>query len=370
MKKNKGKWKQYLPLAFFVAIGGVCGFLMTAFVDKYAGDADFGGQMMYLGLLFIIMYVGIFLHLIIHEAGHLVFGLISGYRFCSFRVFSLMLVKEKEKFSFKRLSIAGTGGQCLMAPPEPVDGRIPVILYNLGGSLTNLIVSAVMFLIAGLTALPLLSASMIICGIAGTAVGLMNGIPLRTGTVDNDGYNALSLGKDPGAMRAFYLQLRVNEEQTGGKRLRDMPDEWFEVPSMEEMKNSLAAGIGVFACNRLMDMHKFSEADELMAKLIEGETGMVGVHRDLLICDRIFCSLISEKGIPEAMITPQLKKFMKQMKDFPSVIRTEYALALLGRKDDAGAAKIRARFDRVASGYPYAGDIESERELLDIAAAK
>lgn len=58
----------------------------------------------------------IFIQIIIHEAGHLVFGLLSGYEFVSFRIGSITLAKYDNKYCFKRFHIAGTGGQCLMMP--------------------------------------------------------------------------------------------------------------------------------------------------------------------------------------------------------------------------------------------------------------
>lgn len=50
-----------------------------------------------------------------------------------------MWVKENNQLKFKSLSITGTGGQCLMSPPEMKDGKIPIILYNLGGAILNIV---------------------------------------------------------------------------------------------------------------------------------------------------------------------------------------------------------------------------------------
>ena len=61
---------------------------------------------------------------------------------------------------------------------------------------------------------------------------------------------------------------------------------------------------------------------------------------------------------------------MRTMKRFPSVIRTEYALAALFERDTAKAAATLALFERVAKHYPYPSDIESERELLRLVADK
>lgn len=329
-KKKKGQWQQWLFMGFFVLIGAVCGVLMARFADQNVTEnSSLIEELLPLVVLFIGMYVGMYLQLIIHEAGHLVFGLLSGYRFSSFRIGSFMLLKENDKFVIKKLTLAGTGGQCLMVPPPMRSGKIPVILFNLGGSMMNLIASAI-FLVVYLL-IPsgtIISFVCLIMVLIGVAIALMNGIPLRLGTVDNDGYNALSLGKNPDAMRAFWLQLKVNEQIAKGVRLKDMPDEWFTVPADEAMRNSMVAAQGVFATNRLMDQQRFEEADQLIAHLLEIDSGIVGLHRSLMICDRMYCELIRDnrKETVDGMLTKEQTKFMKAMKKFPSVIRTEYVL--------------------------------------------
>ena len=132
-KKKKGQWQQWLFMGFFVLIGAVCGVLMARFADQNVTEnSSLIEELLPLMVLFVGMYVGIYLQLIIHEAGHLVFGLLSGYRFTSFRIGSFMWMKENNKIAIKRLTLAGTGGQCLMEPPQMQDGKIPVILFNLG----------------------------------------------------------------------------------------------------------------------------------------------------------------------------------------------------------------------------------------------
>ena len=58
------------------------------------------------------------------------------------------------------------------------------------------------------------------------------------------------------------------------------------------------------------------------------------------------------------------------MKNYPSVLRTEYAAALLRDGDAARAAKLRRRFESIAKTYPYQGEIEQERSLLALANGK
>ena len=257
-----------------------------------------------------------------------------------------------------------------MAPPEFKDGTIPVVMYNLGGCIMNLICSAAFFALYLLvdrgSYLSVFSLLMIVIGVV---VALMNGIPMRMGTVDNDGYNAYSLRKNTDAMHAFWFQMKVNEQLSRGIRLKDMPKEWFELPIDEAMKNSMIATQGVFICNRLMDQHRFEEADQLMGHLLAIESGMIGIHRSLLICDRMYCELIQDnrQEVLEQMYDADQKKFMKSMKKFPTVVRTEYVYALLAEKDCSKADTILALFEKISKTYPYPSDIQSERELIEIA---
>ena len=373
-KKKKIQWRQYLGMLLFLILGGVCGALLAGRISALEkAGASWLTIIILAAMLILCVYAAMFLQIIIHEAGHLLFGLRSGYRFSSFRIGSFMWLRQDGKLTSKRLSLAGTGGQCLMAPPDMADGRLPFVLYNLGGSIMN-IVSALLFFLLYLLCkdVPYLSALLLMLAVIGAAFALMNGIPMRMGAVDNDGYNALSLGKNDEALRSFWVQMKTNERIAQGDRLKDMPEDWFTVPSGEGMKNSMTAAIGVFACNRLMDMHEFERADKLMAELLTMESAMAGVHRSLMVCDRIYCELIGERREDRltAMLDKKQRQFMKSMKSFPSVLRTEYAWALLFEKNAVKAEKIKERFEKRARTYPYPSDMESERELVEIAASR
>lgn len=370
LKKKKAKWQQYIGMVFFVLMGAACGFLMVMYIDKFTTQRTIHEEVLSLIGLLLVMYVAILVQMIVHEAGHLVFGLLSGYKFSSFRIFSFMWVKEDDKIRLRRFSIAGTGGQCLMTPPDMVDGKIPVVFYNLGGALMNIIVGVVSLgLFFFFENVPFLSTVMLMFAVIGFILALMNGIPMRLGTVDNDGYNAFALTRNAEAMRSFWVQMKTNEQIAKGVRLKDLPDEWFAVPSDEAMKNSMVVVLGVFACNRLMDAHKFEETDTLMAHILEIDSGIVDLHRRLMVCDRMYVEMLTEnrREILEGMLDKVQKKFMKSMKNFPSVLRTEYVYALLCEKDTVKADKVKNQFEKCAKTYPYQNDVQSERELMEIA---
>ena len=367
-EKKKNKLKAYALLAFNIALY----FIPCWVAIRYISPLDINPILFFVGFIAAV-YAAFIFHIIIHEGGHLVFGLLTGYRFSSFRIFSFMWVKEGESVKFKRHSIAGTGGQCLMSPPDIQNGEMPVVWYNLGGSLMNIIFSTIFlvcfFLLNGVS---VLTGILLLFSLFGYSLAILNGVPMRMGAIDNDGYNAISLTKDAEAREAFWMQMKVVEETTKGVRLRDMPPEWFTVPTDEAMSNSMVAARGVFACNRLMDEERFEEADELMAHLLEIESGMVGLHRSILVCERIYVELIHQnrREVVEEKLTKNLQSFMKTMKDTPSILRTQYAIALLYDGDKAKAETIKAQFEKRAKTYPYPHEIDSERDLMKLAENK
>lgn len=386
-KKSNQKMASLILIIVFFAAVFLGGILIGEFAASFAKGGSSGEKIVSLLIMLAAVWLAILFHVAVHEAGHLIFGLLSGYTFSSYRIGSFMWIKENGKLKLKRYSLAGTGGQCLMVPPDMVDGKFPTVLFNLGGSIMNLIISLI-FIGIGLLLRDgsLLSGIMYIFAVMGFISAGTNGIPMRLGTIDNDGYNAYALRKSPEGMRSFWVQLRANEQISKGVRLKDMPAEWFEFPEEEHMNNSMAATMAVFACNRLMDECKFEEAEEKMRYYCEQDNAIVGLHKNLLRCDIIFCMILRNAGWKETvkMMTDEIKTFMKSMKNFPSVIRTQYAYALIverktGRTDERQALKSRARskapetaeefkvlFEKVAKNYPYQSDIESERELIEI----
>ena len=200
--KNKGQW---ISILIFLLIGAACGVLIMLYLKQPGnGGADKADRPLSFLVMLLVVYAAMLIQIILHEAGHLLFGLLTGYRFCSFRIFNLMWVKADGRVQFRKLSIAGTGGQCLMDPPDLKDGKMPVMLYNFGGAIVNLVTAVIC---AGLSFLvPFRSLAwtiLMIFAVIGLAFALMNGLPCRMGPVNNDGKNALELSRSEEATRAF-----------------------------------------------------------------------------------------------------------------------------------------------------------------------
>ena len=310
-------------------------------------------------------YIAILTQTIIHEAGHLVFGLLTGYKFKSFNIYSLMIVKQNGKLKFKREKLAKAAGQCLMDPPDLVDGKMPYVLLNLGGSILNLITSVFFGVLAYKYDVTFFWTMTII----GSYFAFSNGIPMRLNMFYNDGHNALEISRNPEAMKACWLQLKIAAESQDGVSLVDMNDEWFTLPSDEAMKSYMVSYRGAVLSERLMIEKRFEEAIALIRHLLTADIELWGVHRFFLKCDLMYLELIGEnrKWVIAEQLTKEQKSFMRKMRSDITVIRTEYTIALLFDNDLKKAASYEKSFERAAKYAPYSYEIKNERELMALA---
>lgn len=341
---------------FAVVVGCVVGFLAAMYLSTVE-----------LVAVIVFFALSLYLHIIIHEGGHLLFGLLTGYGFVSFRIGSFQWTKKEGKLRFGRLSVGGTSGQCLMSPPQRDDGKMPVVLYNLGGSMLNLIFALgaliLLFWIKG----RLGRYFIMYFSVAGGLTALVNGIPLRTGMVDNDGRNVLALRKDPDAQRAFVVQLNVAAQTAQGTRLSEMPEDWFCIAEDARLSNGLIATQAAMAVSRFLDQGRYQEASALCDRLLAVSEDLTGLVRNSVQCDRLSCELIGEnrREVVDRLYTPDLQKTMKAMKTSPSVLRTEYLYALCRSQDGKKAKEIKGRFELIAKKYPYPNDILADRALME-----
>lgn len=228
-----------LQLIGIMFVGAIIGYA----VGKIVGDTLARVDTPNIIFLFIAGVIAFILQVIVHEAGHLVFGLLSGYKFISFRVFDFKIIKDengKLKIRYERL--AGTGGQCLMRAPEYVEGKFKYKLYLLGGVLFNLVFSIIFWLV-----LP--SYYTLLFALIGFALAFLNLIPMGF----NDGMTYYHASKDETTRFILYLQLEYIYYQSIGKNLL------IEQPTIVEKINSLE----ITNTNYLTDALEFIKLDGL-----------------------------------------------------------------------------------------------------------
>lgn len=264
--------KAILKLIAGLLIGIVAGLAIAAVLVVLFTDttfAEFADNMLSIdavevisaalvGILSFIVAIAILIP--IHEAGHLVCGLLTGYDFVSFRIFNLTIIRINGKIKVKKFAVAGTGGQCLLTPPDlPLD-KIPTVWYNAGGVLANLLILLLVLPLFLLNLNPFAAEALTIFCLTDVFLILMNAIPTKLGGISNDGYNIIYLNRNLLSKRAIMLQLRSNALIQNGMRPKNMPVEWFEWRSDIDFKNPLEVSIPMMYASRLIDEMRFDEA--------------------------------------------------------------------------------------------------------------
>lgn len=142
------------------------------------------------------------LSIIFHELGHLIFGLISGYSFLSFKFLFFNIYKRNNKIKF-RCELSPILGQCLMTVKEEKKDKVHFLLYQLGGVIVNASLSILSILTILVLYFTINHFSYLLYSLAlvNTYLFISNAIPLNANNIYNDGLNARLMKK--------YIEIRM-----------------------------------------------------------------------------------------------------------------------------------------------------------------
>ncbi len=320
----------------------------------------------------IIFVAAIFIQLLLHEGGHLVGGLVSGYKFVSFRIFNFTIIKENGKLRIKNFKIEGTGGQCLLTPPDKPINDIPTKLYNIAGVLSNLFFSALAIIVwialmqfCGLESF-FAGYSAIVFAATGIFFALLNGIPMKVGGISNDGNNVRMLDKEASCKEAFVIQLKANALIQQGVTPRDMPAEWFE-REYENYDNALETTVLLMKASYLMDIDKMEEAHLLLEKIYAHKEKLMGLMVKEIESELVFTSLVTgRKERAVQLFTPELKKYIEaHRKAMSSKERILWAVARYIENDTAKAQKIFESISSRQNDYLMQGEVKMDLRLIE-----
>ncbi len=366
-RRQSKKAKRMLRLSMAVAcvVGAAVGVGVGALKKKSGGMSAVipGIFNVYVDLL--LFFVASFVQMVIHEGGHLVFGLLSGYEFLSFRIGSVMVVKKDGRILWKRYSIQGTGGQCVMrAPARGEDGEFPFLLYNMGGVIMN-VVSAVVFGVIGMMMFGSFvgEVCLIFAGV-GVLLAAMNGIPMRL-SVNNDGMNAKIVKKSKVAREAFYMQLDLNAKCSDGVRIKDMGEAYYELPKDADLTELLVGYQKLLAYDYYAECYDFKKANECIEELEAVEDKMAAFLKNAVGVERLFLLILADA--PKELIRfyyDNLKNTALKAKHDLAAKRVLFAYELLVNQDKDAAERVKKDFDKLVLKFPVEGEAMLHQDLL------
>lgn len=311
--------------------------------------------------------ISLFFLVILHEAGHLIAGLLSGYKFVSFRIFNITFIKDNGKIKVKKFSIAGTGGQCLLLPPDLPIEQIPVFWYNAGGLIANIIVFIIVlpvFIFCHLN--PYLHEAVFIFLFTDFMMILINGIPMKPGGIGNDAYNILYLNKSLSSKYGLMLQLRSNALLQQGVRPKELPADWFNDSKEINYKNALEVSALLMYASILVDKEEWESAYQSFLSLYSHKEEIMPLYNNEIACELVFLAFMTNRmEMAEKLLDKSLLQYITSYsKVMSSKMRVLCAKAYYLDNDKSKALAIYNDLFARKDEYLLKGEVLSDLALI------
>lgn len=363
--------KMLLAFAGGGAIGLIIALLFTGtsiseFITKFA-RVDWVETVGAGAFSILCAFVALVAHTILHEAGHLIAGLISGYKFLLFRIGSLTLIHNDGKYHFKKFPLEGTAGQCLMIPPQLPIEKIPTKLYNLGGILVNILSSAIALIIALTSSNVWVIIASFLFVLIGVVLAALNGIPMKIGGISNDGKNVQFLDKDILSKKAFVNQLMIHAITQQGTRPRNIPDQYLTFATDIDYKDALQVNWLLMSAVTLMDRGEHEASYEILDTIIQHDSEVLGLFIKETKCELVFASLITGR-IDRAtqLYTDEIATYAQQYhKTMSGKLRLLCAIAFYIEKEAQKAQHLQEQIHANRNKYLMQGEVIMDIDLID-----
>lgn len=358
------KIRSWISWFAFILIGGIFGYSFMDIMDNLDSSSDMSSLVMIVIFLPSVVF-SLVAHIALHELGHVIMAILTGYKFHSYRIFSLMLKKENGKWVFKRYTMLGTAGQAIMAPPQKKEGSFPWFWYNLGGGLMNFILSLIA--LAGYLWVPHLSAKVGVFLLSFILIGIVTGLTNLIPLAGNDGNNMLAMYKDEIARDCFYKQLDTMVQLDQDKTFKDLPLDNIILPKEANLKCPLIACLKIHELEYYYDIEDYNSAIKLLNEAEMADDLVKSVKIGLKV-ERLFIECLQgpREEVMETLCEKEVLAILKQGNSVPDFQRVLMAYEGLYNKDFEKAMKHYQRALKLLDKYPIQAVKIIERRFLSM----
>ena len=320
--------------------------------------------------LLIFGYIGMNLQVIIHETGHLLGGLHTGYKFVSYRIGSLVWIKNKEdELELRKQRIPGQAGQCLMCPPDLEPEVCPYLLYEYMGGVANLVTGLIGLGIAMMCHHPRIVMFWYVFGIMGLLSSMLNLIPRRVHGVANDGYNIRDKKNNMFARKCFNLVLTLNAALTTADSFEDLPEKKvnelmaIDFTQADLSNSSIANAFNYQIYFRLIRKEYDTVYKE--SRYIEDNPNIMDIFKNGARCECLYYELMHGVGneLIDMRYDKELQRYIRANIYDPSCQRVMYAYYRLHDHNDVKAYRCIRKLEKIKDTYVHRVGVMFEIEL-------
>ena len=308
----------------------------------------------FIGMIFFLFFAFV-AQIILHEVGHLIFGLISGYKFISFRLFRFTIVKKRNRLVFRIYRLKGSFGQCLMYPPEKVDYRYKLI--TLGGIIMNTITAsiAVLMILNKYVDTFLHSVGLSLFVFYGYGMAFISILP---SIQLSDGASLKEL-KNRSAREYNRTQLLIAINLMNGFTYKELPGEMYFVSNREDLTNSIIGYHKILECYYYMDNKDWNKAKKTLMDFNIVNDNVPKLIRDIVAAEKMFLTLIENNLFTEDR---ELEDYLNGKGDI-NFQRVKTACNI--NKNKKEKEKYKKIFIKNTKAYAYQGEVFFCQKLLE-----
>lgn len=206
----KKRYETKIPIIIMIILFAIVGFFSGAKLSVFQIPI-----ILRLCLVVIFTSISMIFNIIIHEIGHIVLGVISGYEFKELKVLSFTILKDDNgKLKIKKdTKLKGTayGGQAVLNINSKNFHKNSMIKMFLGGGLFNLIFSIITLILIFIINNPYTNILFALNSVVGIMLFILNLVIYKSKYMLNDGYWIYSLVKDNEAVDLLLLEYLIKE---------------------------------------------------------------------------------------------------------------------------------------------------------------
>lgn len=358
-KGSDAVMQKFIKLGYVASILGILlivyGYYVS--VSKYIRIAQTTKSfsfILYLVIITLFFYIFIILQSMIHEAGHLLFGLVCGYELISVRIGNLRIINDGNT----KVISGGKfeqNGQCIMKPKDE-GNRAHCLLYNLGGCILNLAVSSFLLVLVHKKVITAHLVPLYIFIIAGYYVFLVNAIPCIRNSTISDTLNCCLLLSNKDLLETMNIQLDIYCQLLNGRRPGEIDFKKFDLSVLNIY--SFSPAITYYYC--CLDKNDISKAKAVLNALRKSDAVFGKSQKNRLYYEDLYLKLIAN----DALDTYDIKK-IEQLKKSHTIedIRVLHAYYYFYEKNFDLAKLYEHSIQKVNPQF-MAGLFEFHRDLI------
>lgn len=329
---------------------------------------QFSLKYFYLILLIFAEYV---ISVIIHESGHLVFGLAAGMVFEEFNIFTLSLQHKDGKFTFKKTNqLKNVGGYCRLSfDKNKTYENKWLVLYLLGGIVFNFICGITCGIMSMFFTNLWVKYFLILMAYINIYLGINNAMPTLSPTgIEVDMLKVINACHDPEYLRKLDMIGMISEQQRNGISLSKLP-----VFEPHDFNSSADIVMALLYVDKLIEDERYDSARILVDRIKTQRAKYLSHQNEILLSLQLIeCELndTCDVEIIKSLWTKPVKQHTKLLsKLHHSYLYFMYAGIMLAENNEKEAMQYLDMFAKISNTLSK-DELENYKKQFDFIDSK